>query len=124
MPEPVVHYNEASDTLYIAFAPGEVATGVLLHDHLLLRLNKAEHRPIGLTVFDYSLLAQPTEAGPWSLPLTGLARLSEDMRAMVLAMLRRPPLDAFLHLTTYTLSWETTVPLVTLRPVATVAGVE
>jgi len=52
------NYDEVSDTLYVSFAPGEKATGIELNDHILLRVNKKERRAIGLTFFNYSLLAQ------------------------------------------------------------------
>ena len=70
------NYDEVSDTLYIAFTPGESATGIELNDYLLLRINKREQRAVGLTIFEYSVLAQPTELGPRSFPLTGLQQLS------------------------------------------------
>lgn len=56
-------YDEIGDTLYIVFALGEKATGIELNEHLLLRVDKAERRAVGLTIFDYSILAQPTEVG-------------------------------------------------------------
>jgi uncharacterized protein YuzE len=98
MAEPIFHYDEESDTLYVSFAPGEVATGIALNDHILLRINKDERRAIGLTLFDYSVLAQPTEAEPHSFPLMGLMQLSTDLRAVVLDMLRRPPVCQLLSL--------------------------
>ena len=75
MSEPIFNYDEMSDTLYVSFSPGEDATGIELSDHILLRVNKKEGRAIGLTFLDYSLLAQRTEVGPRSFPLTGLAGL-------------------------------------------------
>jgi uncharacterized protein YuzE len=84
MSEPVFTYDEASDTLYISFAPGDVATGIELTDHMLLRVNKKERRAIGLTLLDYSILAQTTDMGPRSFPLTGLDELSDELRKMVL----------------------------------------
>jgi uncharacterized protein YuzE len=57
-------YDEISDTLYVSFVPGEKATGIELSEHVLLRVNKAERRAVGLTLFEYSLLAQRTEMGP------------------------------------------------------------
>jgi uncharacterized protein YuzE len=39
MAEPIFHYDEASDTLYVSFTPGEAATGIALNDHMLLRIN-------------------------------------------------------------------------------------
>ena len=53
MAKPVFNYDEASDTLYVSFAPGEQATGIELNDHILIRINKDERRAIGLTFFDY-----------------------------------------------------------------------
>ena len=102
MTEPVLSYDEVSDTLYISFAPGEAATGIELTDHILLRVDKSERRAIGLTLFDYSLIAQTTEIGPRSFPLTGLDQLSPELRAMVLDMLLHPPVRDILSLSAYT----------------------
>ena len=122
MAEPIFHYDEASDTLYMSFVPGETATGIALNDHMLLRINKHERRVIGLTLFDYSVLAQNTEVGPRSFPLTGLMQLSEDLRSMVLDMLRRPPVCELLCLSAYTPSLVETVPIAALHPMPVVAS--
>ena len=61
MAESIYNYDEVSDTLYISFAPGEDATGIELTPHILLRLNKEEQSVIGITLLDYSILAQKTE---------------------------------------------------------------
>src|SRR6266540_1495608 len=98
MSEPVFTYDEASDTLYISFAPGEAATGIELTDHILLRVNKSERRAIGLTLLDYSLIAQTTDIGPRSFPLTGLDQLSPEMREIVLDILLHPPVRDILSL--------------------------
>ena len=102
METPNHNYDEASDTLYISFVPGEKATGVELNDHILLRINKAERRAVGLTFFEYSVLAQRTEVGPRSFPLTGLAKLSGDLREVVLDILRHSPVSDILSLSAYT----------------------
>lgn len=122
MTEPMYNYDEESDTLYVSFAPGEVATGIALNDHMLLRINKHECRAIGLTFFDHSILAQPTEVGPRSFPLTGLAPLSEELRAMVLDILQRPPVCKVLRLSAYTPTLVETVPIASLQPLPAVAG--
>ena len=122
MAEPIFHYDEASDTLYVSFAPGEAATGIALNDHMLLRINKHERRAIGLTLFDYSILAQVTEVSPRSFPLTGLMQLSEDLRAIVLDILQRPPVCELLSLSAYTPSLAETVPIASLQPVPIVAS--
>ena len=116
METPHFNYDEPSDTLYISFAPGEKATGIELNEHLLLRINKAERRAIGLTVFEYSLLAQRTEIGPRGFPLTGLDQLSEAVRDMVLEILQRPPVSDLLSLLAYTPSPMEMIPITSLQP--------
>jgi len=116
MNEPIFNYDEMSDTLYVSFSPGENATGIELNDHILLRLDKNEGRAIGLTFLDYSLLAQRTEMGPRSFPLTGLAELSEELREMVLGILRHPPVSEILFLSSYTPSIAEAIPITSLQP--------
>ncbi len=116
--KPVFNYDEMSDTLYVSFAPGEKATGIELRDHILLRLDKKERRAIGLTFLNYSLLAQKTDVGPRSFPLTGLAGLSEERREMVLDILQCPPVSDIFFLSTYTPSIAETIPITSLQPVA------
>ena len=117
MTEPNFNYDEISDTLYVSFAPGEPATGVELNEHILLRINKQERTAIGLTLFDYSILAQRTEVGPRSFPLTGLAELSDELRGIVLEILLSPPVSDILVLSAYTPSLLETIPVTSLQPV-------
>ena len=117
MSRPIFNYDELSDTLYVSFAPGEKATGIELNDHILLRINKRERRAVGLTFFDYSLLAQKAEVGPRSFPLTGLAALSDELREVVMDILQRPPVSDILFLSTYTPSIAEAMPITSLRPV-------
>lgn len=122
MIKPISNYDEMSDTLYVSYAPGEKATGVELNDHILLRINKKARRAIGLTFFEYSLLAQKTEVGPRSFPLTGLAELSDDLRELVLDILLRPPVSDMLSLSTYTPSMVEAIPITSLQPVSVAAA--
>lgn len=116
MNEPTVNYDEVSDTLYISFVPGEKGTGIELNDHLLLRVNKEEKRAIGLTIFEYSVLAQRTDLGLRNVPLTGLGDLSEEARQMVLLILQSEPLNRFLRLSAYTPSITEIVPITSVEP--------
>jgi len=122
MTKPIFNYDETSDTLYVSFASGEKATGIELNDHILLRINKKERRAIGLTFLEYSLLAQKTEVGPRSFPLTGLAELSDELREIVLDILLRPPVSDVLSLSTYTPSIAETIPIISLQPAASAAA--
>jgi uncharacterized protein YuzE len=113
--QPVYCYDEDADTLYIAFAPGEKGSGIELNDNILLRLNKRERRAIGLTLFDYSVLTQPTEIGPRSFPLTGLSELSDELRQLVLEVITSPPLNEILLLSAYTPSLTEMIPIGSVR---------
>lgn len=115
MTETIFNYDEVSDTLYISFAPGETGTGIEINENILLRVNKRERRAIGLSIFNYSLLAQPTEFGQRSLPLTGLLELSTELRLIVIDILSRAPLTDLLTLSTYTPTLAENIPLVSLR---------
>jgi len=116
MAAPIFNYDETSDTLYVSFSPGEKATGIELNDHILLRINKAERKPVGLTFFEYSVLAQRTEVGPRSFPLTGLAQLAVELRQMVLDIALHPPVSDILSLSAYTPSPVETILITSLQP--------
>jgi uncharacterized protein YuzE len=121
MAKPNFNYDEVSDTLYISFEPGENATGIELNEHILLRINKSERKAIGLTFFEYSLLAQKTEIGPRSFPLTGLANLSDELKEIVVAILHSPPVSDILFVSAYTPSFAETIPITSVQPVPSIA---
>ncbi len=115
MTEPIFTYDEQSDTLYISFVPGVSATGIELNEHILLRMDKQHWQAVGITLFDYSVLAQPTEYGQRSVPLTGLAGLPPDIQRRVLDLLRTAPLNEVLTLSGYTPSQAEMIPITSLR---------
>ncbi len=115
MTQSVSNYDEVSDTLYVSFAPNEHATGIELTSHILLRFNKPERKAVGLTLLEYSLLAQKTDVGPRSFPLTGLTELSDDLREIVLDILQRPPVSDILLISSYTPSISETIPITLLQ---------
>ncbi len=115
MAEVNFNYDETSDTLYVSFAPGENATGIELNEHILLRVNKHERRALGLTLFEYSMLAQRTEIGPRSFPLDGLDQLSPETREMALEILQRPPVSNILSLFAYTPSSAEIIPIASVE---------
>ncbi len=121
MEKPNYYYDEISDTLYISFRPGEKATGIELNGHILLRLNKKKGRATGLTVFEYSVLAQKTSIGSRSFPLSGLDELSEELTESVLIIIKKPPVSEILHLSLFTPSITETMPILELIsfPIAT-----
>ncbi|MCP4653861.1 MAG: DUF2283 domain-containing protein [bacterium] len=115
MAQPTFHYDEPGDTLFISFQPGKKATGVELNEHILLRIDRNDETAVGITIFDYSLVAQKTEMGPRSFPLDGLSELSGELRELVLRLLRRPPVSDVLAVSTYTPSMVKNVPITSLQ---------
>ncbi len=115
MGKPIFNYDELSDTLYISFAAGESATGIELNENILLRVNVEERRAVGLTLFNYSILAQPTELGFRSLPLNELEKLPTDMRGLIIEILHSSPVSEVLSLSAYTPSNVETIPITSLH---------
>jgi len=121
MNDPIFNYDEVSDTLTISFFPGESATGIELNDNILLRINKQKQYAVSLSIFNYSILAQKTEAGLRSLPLTGLQELSDALRKTVLAILLNKPLSDILAVSTYTPSLSESMLIATIHDSALLA---
>ena len=113
---PVYSYDKDVDILYISFYPGEKATtAVELNAAILLRFNREEKRAIGLTLMDFSVLIQPTDLGPRSFPLTGLADLEESWREMVIGIITSPPVNQILKVSTYSPSIVETIPITSVE---------
>ena len=118
-----ITYDEISDTLMIAFEPGKQATGIELNDHILLRIDKEKRQAVGITFLDYSLLAQRADYGPRSFPVTGLSKLPEELRELVLDILQKSPVSDILTLSTYTPSYAESIPITSFHKVPmSVAG--
>jgi len=101
MIQPVIKYDETSDSLYITFEVGKPATGIELNDQILLRIDKDNRKAVGITIFDYSVMSQDTEIGPRSFPLYGLKELSDETRGIVYEILLSHPVNKFLCLSAY-----------------------
>lgn len=115
MTPPAMNYDETSDTLYISFIPDVKATGIELSDHILLRIDKENYKAIGITFLNYSILIQKADFGPRSFPLTGLAKLSDETREMVMEILDKSPVKEILTLSTYTPSLSEAIPITLLH---------
>lgn len=115
MNHPNIKYDEISDTLTISFISGVSATGIELTDHILLRINYQERKPISIVIFEYSVLAQKTNIGDRSFPLTGLSHLTAEMSEIIFDILQQKPVSDFLRLGAYTLSLMEVVPIISLQ---------
>lgn len=115
MNAPVINYDETSDTLYISFIPNVKATGIELNEHILLRIDKENRQAIGLTFLNYSILIQKADFGPRSFPLTGLTKLSEETREIVMEIIEKSPVKEILSLSTFTPSFSEAIPITLLH---------
>lgn len=115
MIQPNMNYDETSDTLYISFVPDVKATGIELNEHILLRIDKESRRAVGITFLNYSILIQKADFGPRSFPLTGLTKLSDETREMVMGILESTPVKEILSLSTYTPSFSEAIPITLLH---------
>ncbi|MEK7278645.1 MAG: DUF2283 domain-containing protein [Chloroflexota bacterium] len=110
--QPAKHnYDEEGDVLYISFRPGETGMGINLTEHILLRFNPHTKQPVGLTLLDFSVLVSPTEMGPRNFPLTGLDRLPDDLRQIVIDIITTPPVSYYLKVSTFYPSPSQAVPI-------------
>ena len=118
MEHPETNYDEISDTLYVSYKPDQEATGVELNDHILLRIDERSRKLVGVTVFNYSVVAQRTEMGPRSFPLMGLQELPEDLQEITLEILSQPPANEIFSLSAYTpFSTHESIPIASVQTV-------
>lgn len=108
-------YDEPADTLYVSFAPGDGATGIELNEHILLRVDARKRSAVGLTFFDFPVLAQRTELEPRSFPLTGLAEVSPDLRELAISLLLSDPVRKYLALSAYMPAARQVIPITQIR---------
>lgn len=103
-------YDSEADILEVFFGANEPATGVELTDQIVLRLNRQSQRAISLLVLHFSVLAEHTEYGPRSYPLTRLDEAPADLRELVLQLLTSAPVSQFLKLSHFQASPTKRIP--------------
>jgi hypothetical protein len=104
-------YNPKADMLEIFFGTNELATGIALTEHIVLRLNLQTKRAVSLLLLDFSILTERTEYGPRSYPLTRLHELPEEVRAVVLQVVTSMLVQQFLKVSHLQVSPTESVPL-------------
>lgn len=116
-------YDQEADVLYISFAPNEAATSAVeLNENILLRFNRAERRAVGLTLMDFSVLAQMTALGPRSFPLTGLKELEPEWQDLVIELITTPPVNEILRVSAYAPSAVELIPIASVMHPAQLAA--
>ena len=89
-------YDRDSDDLEIVFKKGRANCAIELTDNIVLRFDREKEKALSLILLSFSVLAQPTEIGPKSFPLTGLDDLPDDLRQTVVQIITSPPVNQFL----------------------------
>ena len=91
-------YDEEGDILDVLFGDNESATGIELNDHILLRINQKTGRAVSLTIQNFSILTEQTEYGPRSYPLENIDTWPEELRELVVRVLKSAPVNRFLKI--------------------------
>jgi hypothetical protein len=97
MAEPEISYDEPSDCLYLTWVPGVFATGLMPHQYVLLRVDRANRRILSIMVHNFSILANGDEQLR-RLPLDELTTMSEDSQELAMEVLRTPEVSKYLQL--------------------------
>jgi hypothetical protein len=105
-------YDQEADILEIFFGENEVATGIDLTDHIILRLNQQTKRAVSLTLIDFSILTERTVYGPRSYPLDSLHNLPEELRDLALQLVTTMPVSQFLKVSHFQASPTESAPLI------------
>jgi len=92
-------YDREGDILSLFFqdVKGQRNTGVELNDNVILYFNPDTEKALCLIIIDYSKMIARTDSGEWkAFPLSGLSKLPPEVRAIVLRILKSPPVNEFL----------------------------
>lgn len=89
-------YDEEADVLDVYFEEPRPVWTIELTPNILISIDRSARSAVRLTLLDYSELIRPTEWGPRSFPLTGVAQLPEQEKRLVLSLLHAPPVSRWL----------------------------
>ncbi len=109
-------YDEEGDMLDIFFGENEPATGIELTDNILLRVNRAAKRAVSLTILHFSIMAERTEFGTRSYPLSNLKTLPVDLQEIVMNAIITAPVSQFLRVSYFQASQKKRMPFASVEP--------
>lgn len=101
MNETKVKYDADADVLYVSFGRSEHVTGIELADNILLRLDTGKDtgmppRAIGLTFISFAQMLGRYRDQPFSVALSDLRELPDDLWLAVLEVTTTPPVSDYL----------------------------
>ena len=94
-------YDTEGDFLEIFFDEAPASGTVELAEGVWLRFDRKDGRPLSLGFTNITALTQQQEFGPPLLTLTGLKKLPDPDRVLVLKILRASPVNAILKVYSY-----------------------
>lgn len=109
-------YDEIGDVLDVYFTENSPAWTIEVTPNIMISINRTTQAAVRLTLMDYTELLRPTEAGSRSFPVTGLAALPRQERALVLAILTTPPVNRWLHVSTVQMLPDSPVTVTHVEP--------
>lgn len=89
------YYDAKGDILTVTFseAPREQATGIELHDNVVLYFNPDQGKVLELMLISYDALLK----NPKPLRLKALTKLQPDWEQKIVSILQKEPANHFLH---------------------------
>jgi len=93
-----IHYDSEGDILTVTFVEvnNQPTRGIELSDNMVLYYNAKTKEPVELILVSYQALLKASARKP--LRLDGLLKLPASVRAIVLRIMRQPPVSNFLSL--------------------------
>jgi hypothetical protein len=108
-------YDPETDLLEIIFHQSKATAAVELTESIVLRFNWETSQPLSLSFLSISRLIEPGEYGEVHFQLL-TDEWPVEAKSKVLAMLRQPPLNEFLSLSSYTpANSHQVIPLTTIK---------
>ena len=93
-----IHYDTDGDILSVTFADATVNkhTGIELTDNIILYFNPDTEEPLRLILLSYQAMLKASAKAP--ILLDGLQELPAKVQSVIIGLLQRAPLTAFLQL--------------------------
>ena len=96
----IYEYDPESDLLEVIFREAEATCAIELTESIILRFDWETSEPLSLSFISLSRLVQPTESGEVHFQLL-TDEWPPEAQDKVLTMLKQPPLNEFLTLSSY-----------------------
>lgn len=108
-------YDQDGDILEIIFRAAEATCAIELTESIILRFDWESNEPLSLSFISISRLIQPAEYGEVHFQLL-TDEWPDEAQDKLWDMLRRPPLNEFLHLSSYVPAYtHQIIPMTTIR---------